>query len=132
VIMNGYFNVDYTPLGETRAESKSYSTRFAEVEDAGKPSEHEAPAGKEHGYMWRMNSYWKVEQKDGGVYIQVESIGLTRGIPFLYAWLADPLLRSLPQRYLADLLSDTRKAVIAEEGVSAGSGRDNSNRRLHP
>jgi hypothetical protein len=122
VILNGTFSVAYYPMSETRMESRSYSTRFAEVADAGKPTEHELTDGKEHGYMWRMNSYWKVEQRDGGVYIQAESIGLTRGVPFLYAWLVDPFLKSLPKQYLTDLLVLTRKAVLADRGAAAGNG----------
>ncbi len=122
VVLNGNFDVNYIRLSDTRAESKSYSTRFAEVEDAGKPNEHELPAEKEHGYMWRMNTYWKVEQRDGGVYIQVESIGLTRGVPILYAWLVNPYLQSLPKKYLTDLLSDTRNAVVADKRAPASGG----------
>ncbi len=119
VVLNGNFDVKYRTLSDTRAESRSYSTRFAEVEDAGKPGEHEVPPENEHGYMWRMNSYWRIEQRDGGVYIQVESIGLTRGVPVLFTWVVNPYLQSLPRKYLTDLLNDTRKALVPEQSVSA-------------
>jgi hypothetical protein len=123
VILNGTFSVDYYPMSDTRIESRSYSSRFAEVADAGTPAERELPGGKEHGYMWRMNSYWKIEQRDGGVYIQAESIGLTRGVPFLYSWLVDPYLKILPRQYLTDLLTLTRKAVLADHNVATGNGK---------
>jgi len=95
--------------------SKSCSTRIAEVEDAGKPDEHELPVGNDHGYVWRLYSYWRIEEKDGGVYIQVESIGLSRTIPWAIAWFVNPLVQSIPRSVLSQLLESTRKAVEARE-----------------
>ena len=91
--------------------SKSYSRRIAEVEDVGKPSERELPVGNDHGYIWRLYSYWRIEEKDGGVYIQVESVGLSRMIPWAISWLVTPLIRSIPKNVLSDLLNKTRIAV---------------------
>src|SRR6516164_9442682 len=106
-------NVDirYTLIGATRAMSKSCSTRIAEVENAGKPDERELPVGNDHGYLWRLYSYWRIEEKDGGVYIQVESIALSRTIPWEIAWLVNPLVRSIPSTVLFRLLDSTRRAV---------------------
>jgi len=111
VVVNGNFDIQYTLIGTMRAMSKSYSTRIAEVEDAGKPNEHELPVGNDHGYVWRLYSYWRIEQNDGGVYIQVESIGLSRTIPWEIAWLVNPLVRSVPRSVLSGFLEDTRRAV---------------------
>jgi hypothetical protein len=111
VILNADFDIQYTPLGPSRAMSKSYSTRIAEVVDAGKTDEHELPPAAAHGYVWRLDNYWRIEEKDGGVYIQDESIALSRTIPWWIAWLINPLLRSIPRSALAEVLSDTRKAV---------------------
>ena len=61
---------------------QSYSTRIAEVENAGKSNERELPVGNDHGYIWRLYSYWRIEEKDSGVYVQGESIGLSRTIPW--------------------------------------------------
>jgi hypothetical protein len=71
--------------GSTRALSQSYSTRIAEVENPHKPCEHELPVGKDHGYVWRLDNYWRIEEKDDGVYVQVESVGLRRTIPAMFA-----------------------------------------------
>jgi len=76
-----------------------------------KPNEHELPVGSDHGYLWRLDSYWSIEEKDGGAYVQVESIALTRSIPPLVAWLVNPLVRSIPRSVLSNLLTATREAV---------------------
>jgi hypothetical protein len=111
VVVNVNLDIQYTLLGATRAASKSYSTRIAEVADPGKLDEHELPVGNDHGYVWRLYSYWGVEEKDGGVYIQVQSIGLSRTIPWTIAWLVNPLVRSIPRSVLSRLLDSTRRAV---------------------
>lgn len=111
VVLNVYFDVGEKTLGNTRAESVSRSTRIAEVADFGTPGEHERTDGKDHGYMWRLNSYWRLEEKDGGVYVQIESISLSRTVPVLFAWIVNPLTKSIPRDVLFRTLSNTRKAV---------------------
>lgn len=104
VVVNMNLDIQCTQLERTRAMSRSYSTRIAELENAGKPEEHELPVGKDHGYIWRLYSYWRVEEKDGGVYVQVESIALSRSIPWVLAWLINPLTKSVPREILSHLL----------------------------
>jgi len=111
VVVDVTLEVQYTFLGLTRATSKSYSKRIAEVVDVGKPSERELPVGNDHGYIWQLYSYWRIEVKDDGVYIEVESIGLSRTVPWEIAWLVTPLIRSIPKKVLSDLLDKTRIAV---------------------
>jgi hypothetical protein len=110
VVMNGNFDVRFERLGPRRVESRSYSTRLAEVKDVDTSEERELPVDGGNGYLWRLYSYWRYEEKDGGVYVQLESVGLSRGVPFFIAWLVNPLLRSIPRGTLEDLLSKTRAA----------------------
>src|SRR5216684_4238991 len=100
-VFNAEFNVSYFPLDENRAHSRSYSTRIAEVEDADRSDEREKPIGRDRGILWRLYSYWRFQEKDGGVYIQVESVALSRSVPVLLAWVVIPLLKSLPREYLS-------------------------------
>ncbi|MGH9603729.1 MAG: hypothetical protein ACRD24_15220, partial [Terriglobales bacterium] len=87
VVMNTEHEVRYFPVGAARIHSRSYTTRIAEVENPGKPDEHEKPVGNDGGFLWRLYSYWRFEEKAGGVFVQCEAISLTRGIPKLLAWL---------------------------------------------
>jgi hypothetical protein len=120
VVMNADFDVYHERLGAFRAVSRSYSTRLAEIADFGKPDEHELPVDDGHGYLWRLDSFWRFEQKDGGVYVQLEAIGLSRGVPWIFAWLVNPLLRSIPRGTLESLLTKSRSAVLAEGTGAAG------------
>jgi hypothetical protein len=111
VVLNTEHDVRYVPLDQTRWSSRSYSTRIAEVESPGKPDEHELPPGNDHGFLWRLNSYWRFEERDGGVYVECEAISLTRGVPTGLGWLINPIIRSLPRESLANTLRATRDAA---------------------
>jgi hypothetical protein len=116
-VMDANFDIQRASLGATRAMSKAYSTRIAEVANPGKQDEHELPVGNDHGYIWRLYSYWRIEEKNGGAYIQVESVGLSRSVPWVLAWLVNPLLESVPRGVLSNLLVATRKAVANSKSV---------------
>ncbi len=112
VVLDAYFNVVETHLGSSRIQSVAHSTRIVEVVDPGGADEHERTDGGDHGYMWRLCSYWRIEEKDGGTYIENESITLSRTVPFMLGWLIDPLTKSIPRDVLEHSLTDTRNAVL--------------------
>lgn len=105
---NADFDIRYTPVDAKHEYSWSHSTRIAEVVKAGQPDEHERPVGNDHGYVWVLNTYTRYEERDGGVYIQVEFIGLSRSVPAMFAWLVNPYVKSVPQDYLTHVLGATR------------------------
>jgi hypothetical protein len=80
----------------------------------GQPNEREKPVRTAHGYLWRLYTYSHLEEKDGGVYFQIESIALTRRVPVGLGWLINPFVKRIPRESLSMLLSATRKAVIAK------------------
>jgi hypothetical protein len=114
VVLNGDFDIRYERLSASRAISRTSSTRLAEVADLGQPGEHELPVDGGHGSLWRLHNYWRYEERGGGVYVQPESIGLSRNVPFGFGWLVNPLLRSIPRRTLEALLTRTRIAVLGQ------------------
>ena len=60
--------------------SVSRSTEIRQVKNAGTPQESEYPVGDDSGYMWRLNSYWRFTERDGGVVVECESIALSRSL----------------------------------------------------
>ena len=108
VTLNTEHDVHYQPLDATRYRSRSYSTRIAEVADAGKPAERELPVGEDHGFLWRLDSYWRFEARDGGVYVECEAVSLTRDVPAGLGWIVSPIIRDLPRESLVTTLTSTR------------------------
>jgi hypothetical protein len=119
VVLNSEYDVRYFHLDSVRAGSSSHSVRIAEVEDAGKSGEREKPVGDDSGYLWRLNSYWRFWERDGGVYIQLEAISLTRDIPEGLGWLIRPFITSIPEESLRFTLNHTQ-AALAGPHVASG------------
>jgi len=111
ITLNTNHDIHYFPVDSTRWYSRSYSTRIAEVANADTPDEHEKPVGHDGGFLWRINSYWKFEEKDGGVYVECESISLTRDIPTGLGWLIKPFVTSIPKESLEMTMTATRTAL---------------------
>ena len=95
-----------------RAFSRLRSTRIAEVEDAGTPTEKQKPVGGGHGFLWRLNTYWRFAERDGGTWVQCESITLTRDIPTGLGWLIGRFVTEIPKESLTFTLSTARKALV--------------------
>jgi hypothetical protein len=68
-------------LDERRFYSVSRSTRVQEIQDYGRASQHPIPEGQGGGYVWKLFSIGRLAQRDGGVYIEIEAIALSRDIP---------------------------------------------------
>src|SRR5271168_1008423 len=109
----------YRTISSTRAVSRSQITRAQEVENEGQPDEKLLPEGDDRGFLWRMNTYWKFEEKDGGTYVQCESVTLTRSIPLLLKPVIEPFVTSVPRESLAGVLTHTRTAALAAAGPRA-------------
>ena len=95
-----------------RAHSRIHSTRVREVADAGTPQERPKPPGEENGFMWNLNTYWRFLERDGGVYIQCESLTLTRDVPFALAWIIRPIVTQMPKESLTFTLAKAREALL--------------------
>jgi len=113
-----FYNVDlddrYSRVDANHGHLRSRSTRIAELADVGKPTEHELPVGNDRGLLWRLNLDWSCQEENGGVFLQIELIALSRGVPAIIAWLANPYIQSIPQQYLEKVLQAMRSGVAAQ------------------
>ena len=112
VVLNTHHAASYGRLDSRRAYSRSYSTTIREVRNPGGRDEAELPVGQDHGFLWRLNSYWRFQQMRDGVYVECEVVALTRGVPWGFGWLIRPIMRSLPKKSLEQTLEATREAVL--------------------
>jgi len=111
VVLDTKYDVTYGRLNPRHGYSISRSTNIAEIQDADTPKERALPPDKEHGFLWRLNTYWSFEEGDGGLYMQIESISLTRGIPPGLGWAVGPFVESVPRESLEFTLRNTSKAL---------------------
>lgn len=111
VVVNSEHEARFRRPAADRAEGWIASTRIAEVENPGTPDEREKPVGHDGGYLWRLNTYWRLLARDGGLYIQCESVSLTRGIPIGLGWVVGPFVTSIPRESLTFTLDTTRRQL---------------------
>jgi hypothetical protein len=111
VVLDTDHDVHYSALGEKRWFCRSYTTRVAEVEDAGTVKEKVLAPDAGYGFLWRLHSYWKFDERDSGVIIECRAISLTRDIPTGLGWIIEPIVRNLPQESLIHTLDATRRAL---------------------
>ncbi|MGA2136266.1 MAG: hypothetical protein ABSH50_28585 [Bryobacteraceae bacterium] len=112
VVLDTDHAVHYFHLDSRHCGCRSYTTRVAEVDDAGKPNEIVHPPDTGYGFLWRLNSYWRLSQQDGAVIIECRAISLTRDVPAVLRLIVDPMVRSLPKEALIHTLKATRDAVL--------------------
>jgi hypothetical protein len=111
VVLDTEHEIQYFHDGPGRAHSRSSAVRIAEVENPGKSDEREKTPGNDGGFLWRMETWWRMEERDGGVYVQSEVVSLTRDIPVVLRWMIEPFVTSIPRETLTATLVATRKAV---------------------
>jgi hypothetical protein len=112
VVLNTEHDVNYYRDSPLLAHSRSSAVRIVQVEDPGGPHEKEKTPGEDNGFLWRMETWWRMEERDGGVYVQNQVVTLTRDIPFGLAWLIEPFIIKIPKETLEFTLQATRKAVL--------------------
>ncbi|MGH9793535.1 MAG: hypothetical protein ACRD5G_02070 [Candidatus Acidiferrales bacterium] len=103
-----WHDVRYFRLSATRGGSATTTTKILEVENPGEPDEKHRSPEDDRGYLWRLDTWWRFEERDGGVYVQCESVSLSRSIPFGFGWLVGPFVKSIPRESLTFTLGQTR------------------------
>jgi hypothetical protein len=111
VVMDTTYDITFGQLDVRHGYSISQSTRIAEIEAAGTGAERTLSANKDHGFLWRLNTYWSYAERDGGLYLQIEAISLTRSIPRGVGWAVQPYVESIPRESLEFTLRSACNAL---------------------
>jgi hypothetical protein len=112
-----YYAANYHRKGPQRVFSDSRSTKIAQLDEPETPRETERPVGNDSGYLWRLNSYWRYEERDGGVYVECESLSLSRDLPFGLGWIIGGYAQSVPRESLENTLTAIRAGVGGAQPV---------------
>jgi hypothetical protein len=110
-VLDTTYDITYGRLDKQHGYSVSRSTRIVEIDSPGTASERALNASEEHGFLWGLNTYWSYEEKDGGLYLQIEAISLTRSIPHGLGWAIRPYIESIPRESLEFTLRSTCNAL---------------------
>ncbi len=129
--IEGEYEAHDTSLDGRRGYNIANTTQVREFEAYGQSSERLLPPGEGNGFIWRLHSIARYEERDGGVYLELQAIALTRDVPISLRWLVNPVVNHLSINSLTTTLRQTRDAVNAtarlpERLASCGAGGRNS------
>jgi hypothetical protein len=111
VVMDTTYDITFGQLDVQHGYSISESTHIAEIAAPGTTAERTLNASEEHGFLWRLNTYWSYEERDGGLYLQIEAVSLTRSIPRGLGWAVRPYVESIPRESLEFTLRSACNAI---------------------
>jgi AAA domain (Cdc48 subfamily) len=98
-------------LDDRRVYSVSRTTRIQEIEEYGAPAQRILHEGEGNGIIWRLFWITRHVECHGGVYLELEAIGLSRDIPASLRWLVEPIVRRVSRGSLSTSLRQTENAV---------------------
>jgi hypothetical protein len=110
----------FVQAGNHRWYNIATAVQLQEIEDYGQPSERRLPPDEGSGYLWRLHNITRYEEADGGVYVELEAMALSRDVPAAVRWLVDPVVRRLSKGAMATSLRQTLGAVSSSVQANAG------------
>jgi len=116
VVLNSEYHVRFSQPDPRHMLVVSRSTRVGEVVDPDRSLTAEEPAGRDSGFLWRLNSYWRFEEADGGVYAECRAISLSRDLPPALGWMIKGFVSKFPKESMQNTLRGTKAAVEGRTG----------------
>ncbi len=120
VALHAEFRTCYESVDKNRWYSVGYSTRIREIEEYGQAAQHELRQDTGHGFVWRLYNVSRFEQRDGGVYVELEGAALSRDVPAMLRWLVSPAIRNVSRSSMLVSLQKTQHAVRVTSDLAAG------------
>jgi hypothetical protein len=129
--LEGEYEACYHQIDDERWYSIARTTRLQEVRRYGQRDAEELPSDQGSGYIWRIYSLTRFEERDGGVYVEVEVIVLSRDIPSALRWVVNPIVRRISKNAMLTCLRQMQEAVQQQE-ARTGSRKFRASREFQP
>jgi len=110
-VVDVWMVTEYQHLRPGRATAVAKADCVRQVEHAGEHAEQRLRPGTGNGYLWRADAMSKYLERDGGVYLQLDTVGLSRGFPAFLGWIIEPVARRLGRGSAGESLSQLRVAL---------------------
>ncbi len=121
--MQGHYREHDVALDSRRGYNIADAVEIRQIEDYGHPDQRLLPPDTGSGFLWRIHSIARYEERDGGVYLELEAIALTRDIPASLSWIVSPAVNRLSINSLAATLRQTHDAVIRDTEIAKAENR---------
>ena len=108
----------YHRLDDRRWYSIAHTTRVQEIRHYAESGAQELPSDEGSGYIWRIYSFARFQERDGGVYVELEVIVLSRDIPVAVRWVVNPIVRRISKNAMLTSLRQMEEAVDSPAGTA--------------
>lgn len=113
-------NVTYQVPQAGMAYAFSVAEDIREVRDAGTGRERRLAPGSDSGYLWRAATFTCYSERETGVMVELENLGLSRSFPPLLGWMIEPIARRLGRKSVEASLREFRDAVLTLSVAASG------------
>ncbi len=107
----GVFRSQYYPLSPQAGFSITEATELNELENPATSKERVIPFGSSHGYVEKMFTVVRYREVDTGIYVQVETLTLSRDIPGAVRWLVAPIIQRFSRQTMAGTLKSLKDHI---------------------
>lgn len=102
---------NYFALNSRQGYMTFSTSRVQQIENYREQNERKLAPDEGSGYLWRLVSFARFEERDGGLYLELEVIGLSKDLPGSLRLLLKPVIEHVPRQALATKLDQTRQAI---------------------
>ncbi len=102
---------NYVALNSRQGYITFSTTCVQQIEHYREKDERRSAPDEGNGYLWRLVSFARFEERDGGLYLELEVIGLSKDLPGSLRLLLKPLIDHVPRQALTTKLDQTRQAI---------------------
>lgn len=106
VTLEARYRVEPVGSAANRYASRSIAREIVEID-----KEKKRAPGHDHGFLWRLNTFWILEETPKGLWMECRSVSLTRDTPMGLGWVINPIVRDLPKESLLALMTATKRAI---------------------
>jgi len=119
----GDFRSKYFLLNSRTGYSVTEATDLVELQDSSGAVEQSLPMNKAHGYIEKVFTIVRYRESEGGVYVEVDTLTLSRGVPATVRWLIAPMIQRFSRHTMAATLESLRDRVGSTRKVESASAR---------
>ena len=111
--------VEYRTQRDGSITATSKSEEIRQVQNYGKPDESPLPVGRDSGYLWRAHTLTHFVPEENGVFIVMETLGLSRRFPPFTGWIIEPIARRIGRKSVEGSLDEFLTAIRRSAGLPA-------------
>ena len=112
VVLEIRTTVEYFQQTARQAYSIAKADEIREVKNPGSHEERLLPPGDDSGYLWRGNTFTLLTAVEGGILVEMETLGLSRRFPPMLGWIIEPIARRVGRRGVEQSLREFAGAVV--------------------